>query len=92
MAQHVVDKINPSKVDKNSRRCDPENPNRILTVGFGFGSEKGTSEHQIDHRVKTFYRDYFGKKQPNLSNELSNQIIKERNDFNLKNKFEYGFD
>jgi len=23
---------------------------------------------------------------------LSNQIIKERNEFNLKNKFEYGFD
>jgi hypothetical protein len=29
----------------NPRRCDPENPNRIKTVGFGFGAEKGTHEH-----------------------------------------------
>lgn len=35
----------PPKFDKNSRRCDPENPNRVLTVGFGHGSEKGTVEH-----------------------------------------------
>jgi hypothetical protein len=32
------------------------------------------------------------KKQPNMPYGLSNQIIKERNEFNLKNKFEYGFD
>ena len=46
--QHIEDE--PPKVDKNSRRCDPENPNRVLTVGFGFGSEKGTHEHQVVHR------------------------------------------
>ena len=30
--------------DKNSRRADPLNKNRILTVGFGHGAEKGTKE------------------------------------------------
>lgn len=34
----------PPKFDKNSRRADPENPNRILTVGFGHGAEKGTKD------------------------------------------------
>lgn len=34
----------------NPRRCDPENPNRIKTVGFGFGAEKGTYDHQFVHR------------------------------------------
>lgn len=38
--QHIEDQ--PLKYDKNSRRCDPENANRILTVGFGHGWEKGT--------------------------------------------------
>jgi len=33
------------KVDKNSRRCDPDNPNRQIAVGFGYGPEKGTYEH-----------------------------------------------
>lgn len=32
------------KFDKNSRRCDPDNPNRVLTIGFGFGWEKGSLE------------------------------------------------
>lgn len=36
--------------DKNDRRADPTNPNKIKTVGFGFGSEKGTKEHQVTHR------------------------------------------
>lgn len=31
--------------DKNSRRAAPDNPNRVLTVGFGAGTEKGTYEH-----------------------------------------------
>lgn len=34
----------PSKFDKNSRRADPSNPNRTLTVGFGYGAEKGTKD------------------------------------------------
>jgi|TARA_B110001450_G_C17601292_1_gene473102 hypothetical protein len=36
------------KCDVNLRRADhnfPNNPNRTLTVGFGYGAEKGTSEH-----------------------------------------------
>lgn len=36
----------PPQVDKNSRRCDPANPNRVMTVGFGHGAEKGTKEQQ----------------------------------------------
>lgn len=50
--QHFVPKLEkeeelngPPKFDKNSRRCDPENANRIMTVGFGHGAEKGTVEH-----------------------------------------------
>ena len=51
--QHYIPKLakeeeingGPAKFDKNSRRCDPENANRIMTVGFGHGSEKGTVEH-----------------------------------------------
>ena len=34
----------PQKYDKNSRRADPENKNRIITIGFGHGAEKGTKE------------------------------------------------
>jgi len=34
----------PQKFDKNSRRADPSNPNRKLTVGFGYGAEKGTKD------------------------------------------------
>lgn len=59
---HLTDKLPQSekKVSlDNPRRCDPENPNRIKTVGFGYGSEKGTYEHQVEHRAKTFYGDVF---------------------------------
>lgn len=34
----------PPLYDKNSRRADPSNKNKILTVGFGHGAEKGTKE------------------------------------------------
>ena len=27
-----------------SRRADPNNPNRVLSFGFGFGAETGTKE------------------------------------------------
>lgn len=49
---NFINKLNSEeeipKFDKNSRRCDPDNPNRILTVGFGFGWEKGSQEDQIE--------------------------------------------
>ena len=60
---HLTQKVHkdeePPKVDKNSRRCDPQNPNRAKAVGFGYGSEKGTYEHQFVHRSKTFYSDIY---------------------------------
>jgi len=38
---------------KATRRADPHNPNRVVTVGFGFGSEKGTKDQAIEHRSKS---------------------------------------
>ena len=49
----------PPQVDKNSRRCDPTNPNRVMTIGFGHGAEKGTKEEATSHRSKTYYNHYF---------------------------------
>jgi hypothetical protein len=46
-AIHNVDVQTNSKAppyEKNSRRADPSNANRTLTVGFGFGAEKGTKD------------------------------------------------
>lgn len=83
----------PPKVDKNSRRCDPENPNRAKAVGFGFGSEKGTYEHQVIHRSKTFYGDVYNQqKVPHMYPGLTKQINDSRKEFQLVNKFEYGYD
>lgn len=39
---HIEDA--PPLFDKNSRRADPLNANRVLTVGFGYGAEKGTKD------------------------------------------------
>lgn len=39
----------PPLYDKNSRRADPSNKNKILTVGFGHGSEKGTKEQAAEY-------------------------------------------
>lgn len=88
--QHVEDE--PPKVDKNSRRGDPDNPNRILTVGFGFGSEKGTYEHQVVHRQATLYKNQFHQRNPHLDRGVTHAITKDRGNFNLSNKFEYGHD
>lgn len=83
----------PPKVDKNSRRCDPDNPNRAKAVGFGFGAEKGTHEHQVVHRNKTFYADVYNTmKQPHMPPSLTKQINDSRKEFQLVNKFEYGYD
>ena len=77
------------------RRADhinPNNPNRILTVGFGFGAEKGTSEHQVAHRAKGYYQQYYKGTRNDMHPKVCNEINKDRGDFNLSNKFEYGMD
>jgi len=52
---------------KISRRADPSNPNRKMTIGFGHGAEQGTKEDQADFRGKTYYQHYFEKKDPDLN-------------------------
>ena len=52
----------------NSRRCDPMNPNRLKAVGFGYGSEKGTFEHQVNHRQTTVYGNIFTKNRDPMMN------------------------
>jgi hypothetical protein len=93
LTQKVHPGEEPPKIDKNSRRCDPENPNRAKAVGFGYGSEKGTYEHQVVHRSKTFYGDVYNKadKVPFMPPGTTRQINETRNDFQLNNKFEYGY-
>ena len=81
-----------NKGDRNLRRADPDNPNRILTVGFGFGSEKGTSEHQVVHRGQGYYNHLFNQKKNEMHPKVAHEINKGRGDFNLSNKFDYGLD
>jgi len=93
LTQKVHAGEDPPKVDKNSRRCDPENPNRAKAVGFGYGSEKGTHMHQVVHRSKTFYGDvYHPAKRPFMPPDVTKQINDSRKEFQLHNKFEYGYD
>ena len=47
--ERVHKEDNPPLYDKNSRRADPSNKNKILTVGFGHGSEKGTKEQAAEY-------------------------------------------
>ena len=63
-----------------------------MTVGFGFGSEAGTQEQQQEQRSKTYYTHYFQPKRPDLKPNEAQQINRQRGDFNLSNKFEYGLD
>jgi len=40
--------------NKNSRRADPANVNRVMTVGFGHGSaDRGTKVQQLEHRCRS---------------------------------------
>ena len=48
-SEKVHKEDDPPLYDKNSRRADPSNKNKILTVGFGHGAEKGTKEQQADY-------------------------------------------
>ena len=83
----------PPKYDKNSKRADPLNPNRILTVGFGYGNEGGTKDQQIDFATKSFYgKTHHGPAAPDMNPNMSHFINKERGNFNLSNKFQYGSD
>jgi len=82
LTQKVHKGEEPPKVDKNSRRCDPENANRAKAVGFGYGSEKGTHVHQVVHRSKTFYGDvYHPAKRPFMPPEQTKQINDSRHEF-----------
>jgi hypothetical protein len=88
---HIED--SPPKFDKNSRRADPTNANRILTVGFGHGAEAGTKDQMAEHRSNTFYRsNHHGSKPAELDPNTCYSINKERGNFNLANKFDYGHD
>ena len=82
----------PLGYDKNSRRADPANANRILTVAFGKGAEAGTHEHKVDHRQKSFYKNDFNKREPDMPRSLALAIAKEREATNLSNNFDYGHD
>jgi len=66
----------PPQVDKNSRRCDPANANRVMTVGFGFGAEKGTKEQAVAHRSKTYYNHYFQAKRADIAPNEAHEINK----------------
>jgi hypothetical protein len=66
----------PPQVDKNSRRCDPTNPNRVMTIGFGHGAEKGTKEEATSHRSKTYYNHYFQPKRPDIAPNEAHEINK----------------
>jgi hypothetical protein len=74
------------------RRGDPGNPNKVMAFGFGYGSEKGTQEHQVVHRGQTYYDDFFKAKKPDMMPKETLAINKERGDYGLSNKFEYGLD
>ena len=67
--QEQYDKKSNDEV--NNRRADPSNPNRIMTVGFGFGAEKGTKEHQVEHRARTYYNHYFKEVKNDMSPEIA---------------------
>ena len=75
-----------------TRRGDISNPNRILTVGFGFGAEKGTNEDHLAHRNSGYYnRNYVPQKGALHPREAKN-INTSRGNYTLANKFEYGYD
>ena len=63
-----------------------------MTLGFGFGAEKGTKEHQVEHRARTYYNHFFKQVENDLPPSVAQQINKDRHNFNLSNKFEYGHD
>lgn len=62
------------KYDKNSRRSDPANPNKVITVGFGHGAEKGTVEDHTQQRKETYYSHYYQAKRPDLMPGDAQQI------------------
>ena len=81
------------KIDSepDGRRADPNNPNRKMTFGFGFGCEKGTEIHQVLHRMQNSYDDFFVSKQP-VDPKVFAEQNKERIKFNLSNNFKLGMD
>jgi len=58
-----------------------------MTVGFGHGAESGTKDEQQAHRANTYYNHYFQPKRPDIAANEAHEINKQRNDYNLSNKF-----
>jgi len=44
------------------------------------------------HRTKTYYKDLFSDKQPEMNTKIASDIMKARADFNLASKFKVGYD
>ena len=44
------------------------------------------------HRQQAFYKNQFHKRDPHLERSTTHAITKDRGNFNLSNKFEYGHD
>jgi len=60
-----------TEVSPNGRRADMSNPNRILTVGFGFGAEKGSNEDHFVHRSTGNYNHYFIPKKGDMNPKIA---------------------
>jgi hypothetical protein len=58
-----------------------------MTLGFGFGAEKGTKEHQVEHRARTYYNHFFKEVKNDMPINVASLIAKERSNYNLSNKF-----
>lgn len=76
----------------NTRRADLSNPNRIPTVGFGFGAEKGSNEDHLVHRNTGNYNHFFIPKKGEMNPKIAKTINSHRGQYNLGNNFEYGLD
>ena len=63
-----------------------------MTLGFGYGAEKGTIEDVAVHRNQGYYHHYFVPKKGEMNPKIAHDITKQRGNYNLKNKFEYGLD
>tara|TARA_B110000285_G_C14952176_1_gene527360 strand:+ start:258 stop:422 length:165 start_codon:yes stop_codon:yes gene_type:complete len=54
-----------------------------MTIGFGYGAEKGTNEDQAIHRSQGYYHNYFVPKQGEMNPKIAHDIAKQRGSYNL---------
>lgn len=54
-----------------------------MTIGFGFGAEKGTAEDQAVHRNQGYYHHYFIPKKIEMNPKVAHDITKMRGSYNL---------